>query len=101
MNLKGEMSVVPKNRFEQVDTPVADAITLVLLPSDGEPRGRIECPAALAGGHLVNDFTSDELPARDAFRGAIRLANEIKAPVVVVDEAGLWQQEWGELYREQ
>jgi hypothetical protein len=30
----------------------------------------------------------------------VRLANEIKAPIVVEDAQGLWQDEWGELYRE-
>jgi hypothetical protein len=37
----------------------------------------------------------------EAFRSAIRLANEIKAPIVVVDPDRVWNEEWGELYREQ
>ena len=40
------------------------------------------------------------LEAKEAFRTAIRLANEIKAPIVVEDAAGVWQDEWGVLYRE-
>jgi hypothetical protein len=55
----------------------------------------------LAGGHLVNDFVSDDMAAVDAFRSAIRLANEIKAPIVVEDAQGLWQDDWGVLYREE
>jgi len=39
------------------------------------------------------------MPIKDAFRGAIQLANEIKAPVVVMDPDSLWQAEWGDLYR--
>jgi hypothetical protein len=44
-------------------------------------------------------MTSDALPSKDAFRSAVRLANEIKAPIVVIDPEGLWQSEWGDLYR--
>jgi hypothetical protein len=36
----------------------------------------------------------------EAFRAAVRLANEIRAPIVVEDPQGLWQDEWGVLYRE-
>lgn len=88
------------NRFEQVDEPQADAITLSLTDRAGDPIGRVHCPADLASGHLVNDFISDEMSAKDAFRSAIRLANEINAPIVVEDASGVWQDEWGVLYRE-
>ncbi|PZN94508.1 MAG: hypothetical protein DCF30_20235 [Hyphomicrobiales bacterium] len=89
------------NRFEQVDEAQADAITLTLIQRNGETLGRIACPAELAGGHLVNDFVSDEMEPKEAFRSAVRLANEIQAPIVVEDAQGLWQQEWGVLYREE
>lgn len=89
------------NRFEQVDEAPDDAITLSLAKGEAGPVGTISCPAALAGGHLVNDFESDPMAPVDAFRQAIRLANEIQAPVVVVDGGNLWQAEWGVLYREE
>ena len=92
---------MPANRFEQVDEPQADAITLSLSERGGEALGRVLCPAELATGHLVNDFVSDELSAKEAFRTAIRLANELKAPIVVADADGVWQDEWGVLYREE
>ncbi|AOG06206.1 MAG: hypothetical protein Q8R85_15015 [Bosea sp. (in: a-proteobacteria)] len=88
------------NRFEQVDEPQPDAITLSLSAGDGETHGQIACPAELAGGHLVNDFLSDPMPPVEAFRAAVRLANEIRAPIVVADPQGLWQDDWGVLYRE-
>ncbi|AMJ62802.1 hypothetical protein [Bosea sp. PAMC 26642] len=88
------------NRFEQVDEAQADAITLTLSQRDGAASASVACPAELTGGQLVNDFISDEMAPVDAFRTAIRLANEIKAPIVVVDPAALWQAEWGSLYRE-
>lgn len=89
------------NRFEQVDEAQADAITLTLIRKDGATLGRIACPAELAGGHLVNDFVSDEMEPKEAFRSAVQLANEIQAPIVVEDADGLWQDEWGVLYREE
>jgi hypothetical protein len=44
-------------------------------------------------------MTSDKMPAKDAFRSAVKLANEIKAAIVVHDPAAQWQAEWGDLYR--
>ena len=88
------------NRFEQVDERQPDAITLSLASRAGQPLGWVACPADLTSGHLVNDFLSDEMPPVEAFRAAIRLANEIKAPIVVIDADGLWQADWGALYRE-
>jgi hypothetical protein len=88
-----------KNRFEQVDEPQPDAITLVLSKGDDKTYGTVTCPAEVSRGRLQADMTSDQLPAVDAFRSAIRLANELKAPVVVIDPDSLWQAEWGALYR--
>jgi hypothetical protein len=88
------------NRFEQVDENQPDAITLTLLRWEGAEAAVVNCPANLTGGQLVNDFVSDEMAPVDAFRTAIRLANDIKAPIVVIDPDGLWQAEWGSLYRE-
>ena len=39
------------------------------------------------------------LPAQDAFRGAIRLANDMKLAIVVWDPDGVWKSEWGDLYQ--
>ena len=59
-----------KNRFEQVDAPQPDAITLVLWKLGDMAYGRVTIPAALSDGKLPADMTSDKLPAKDAFRGA-------------------------------
>lgn len=88
-----------KNRFEQVDEPQPDAITLRLAKDGERSFATVACPAEVSGGRLREDTTSGELPLVDGFRSAVRLANEIKAPVVVVDPDGLWQAEWGGLYR--
>jgi hypothetical protein len=53
----------------------------------------------LAGRQEADALATDQMPAKDAFRAAIRLANEIKAAIVVVDPDALWQPEWGDLYR--
>jgi hypothetical protein len=88
-----------KNRFEQVDTPQSDAITLSLTSREGKAFGTIICPAEVSGGRLQQDVTSDEMDDVQAFRSAIRLANEIKAPIVVMDPQGMWKADWGDLYR--
>jgi hypothetical protein len=88
-----------KNRFEMVEEVQPDAITLSLWTDEDQSYGKVTCPAAISGGRLPADMTSDKMPAKDAFRSAIKLANEMKAPVVVHDPAAQWQTEWGDLYR--
>jgi hypothetical protein len=88
-----------QNRFEQVDEPAEDAMTLT-LGRDGEKQfGIIDCPRAASQGRLPKDFSSGELPLKEAFRSAVRLANEFKVPLVVLDRDGMWQADWGQLYR--
>ena len=88
-----------RNRFEQVEEPQPDAITLSLSKREGATFGIITCPAGLTSDRLTADVTSEELGGIEAFRSAIRLANEIKAPIVVMDPENAWMAEWGELYR--
>jgi len=38
---------------------------------------------------------------KDALSGAVRLANQVKLAIVVLDPDGVWKPEWGELYRSQ
>jgi hypothetical protein len=90
---------MPRNRFEQVDETQPDAITLSLWKEEEQKVGSVTCPAALSEGKVAAHVTSDKLPAKDAYRSAIRLANEIKAAIVVMDPQELWEQEWGDLYR--
>jgi hypothetical protein len=88
-----------KNRFEQVDEIQPDAITLSLSREEGKEGGKIIFPASASDGRMAMDQISAHLPPVDAFRGAVRLANQMKVAIVVVDPGGLWQAEWGELYR--
>ena len=88
-----------KNRFEMVEEVQPDAITLSLWTDDNQSYGKVTCPAIISGGRLPADQTSEPMPAKDAFRSAVKLANEIKAPMVVHDPAAQWQTEWGDLYR--
>jgi hypothetical protein len=87
------------NRFEQVDEVQPDAITLSLGKSGDGEIGSVIFPASASGGRLSEDRISGELPAMDSFRSAVRLANEMKVAVVVIDPQGVWKKEWGELYK--
>lgn len=87
------------NQFEQVDAPVDDAMTLRLFRRDEKAMGAVTCPAAATGGKLPMNYASGTLPAKDALRGAIKFANDLKVAIVVVDPEGVWDSEWGELYR--
>jgi hypothetical protein len=88
-----------RNRFEQVDEKQDDAITLSLWKAEDNMYGTVTVPRALSAGKVPGDLTTAKMPIKDAFRGAIRLGNEMKAPVVVMDPDSLWQSEWGDLYR--
>ena len=87
-----------RNRFEQVSEVQPDAITLVLRHDQDGATGSIVFPATASGGRLSTDQVSDPLPAQDAYRGAIRLANDKKLAIVVCDPDGVWKAEWGDLY---
>ena len=86
------------NRFERVDEAQPDAITLSLTRSASGEVGSVIFPASASGGRISEDKVSGELPAVDSFRGAVKLANEMKVPIVVMDPDGVWKKEWGELY---
>lgn len=88
-----------RNRFEQVDEKQDDAITLSLWKVEDRMYGTVTVPKELGGDKMPMDLTTDKMPIKDAFRGAIQLGNDMKAPVVVVDPDSLWQAEWGDLYR--
>ena len=88
-----------RNRFEQVDEKQEDAITLSLCKAEDNVYGTVTVPRALSAGKVPADLTTARMPIKDAFRGAIRLGNEMKAPVVVMDPDSLWESEWGDLYR--
>ena len=87
-----------RNRFEQVDEKQDDAVTLSLWKVGDHMYGTVTIPAGLGNG-LPSEITTDKMPLKDAFRGAIRMGNEMKAAVVVKDPDALWQAEWGDLYR--
>jgi hypothetical protein len=87
-----------KNRFERVHEVQPDAITLSLSRSSGGEVGSVIFPASASGGRFSEDKVSKELPAVDSFRSAIKLANEMKVAIVVMDPDGVWKENWGDLY---
>ena len=62
--------------------------------------GVVVFPASASAGRLVQDSISGQLVPQDSFRSAIKLANEMKVAVVVMDPQGVWKPEWGDLYRD-
>lgn len=87
-----------RNEFEKVDSVQPDALTLVLAAPEGQLHGVIHCPAAATGGRLPKDFTSNPLPEREAIQSAIKLANDLKLPLVILDPEDLWPESWGLLF---
>lgn len=86
------------NRFEQVDEIQPDAITVVLEQRGDGRWAKVHCPASAHAG-LQKDMTSESMAPTDALSGAVKLANELKLAIVVVDPDRVWKREWGELYR--
>jgi hypothetical protein len=60
----------------------------------------VRVPVSAIEGKLPGGVDSGDIPARDAFRNAIKLANDLKLAIVVIDPDNIWQKEWGELYRD-
>jgi hypothetical protein len=88
-----------RNRFEQVDEVQPDSITLSLAKEGDREGGTVFFPASASNGQLTEDRVSSNLSVVDSFRSAIKLANEMKVAIVVMDPDGLWKKEWGDLYR--
>jgi hypothetical protein len=86
------------NRFEQVDEPAQDAITLVLEQRNDGQWAKVYCPKS-ALPSLSQNMTSPDLPPIGALANAVKLANEVKLAIVVIDRDAIWKKEWGELYR--
>jgi len=86
------------NRFEQVDEIVGDAITIILEQRPDGQWAKVFCPRS-AHDALLEDRMSESLAPKDALAGAVKLANELKLAIVVLDPDAVWKKEWGELYR--
>lgn len=89
-----------RNRFEQVDEVQPDAITLSLSKGGDKNVGVVIFPATASGGRLSEDRISEPLPPQDSFRSAVKLANDMKVAIVVLDPHGIWNPDWGDLYRD-
>ena len=50
---------------------------------------------------LTADRMTEPMPAKDAFSGTVRLANQLKIAIGVPDPDGVWKKEWGDLYRDE
>jgi hypothetical protein len=87
------------NRFEKVDEVVGDAITIVLSQTSEGQWAKVFCLKSVHES-LVVDRLTEAMPPKDALSGAVRLANQLKVAIAVVDPNGVWKKEWGELYRE-
>ena len=99
MEINAKLGGTPKkNEFEKVYTIQPDAITLELIAQDGVQFGVVHCPASATGGRLPKNYKSEAMPGKDAIRAAVKLANDMKAAIVVLDEQELWPEEWGTLF---
>jgi hypothetical protein len=87
------------NHFEQVDDLQDDALNLSFAQTAEGQTGRVRVPHSAVEGRLPGGVDSGDAPAIDAFRGAVKLANDLKLAIVVIDPDGVWKQEWGELFR--
>ena len=91
----------PSNRFEQVDEPVPDAVTVTLWSADGQTFGEVLGPVPPAEGEPPIFIAEQDGPLK-AFQAVVvgcQLANELHRTVVVIDPENLWKPEWGQLQR--
>jgi hypothetical protein len=89
-----------RNRFEIVPDIQPDAISYIIEQSAAGPRARVFCPAsALPEEAGAQDRESETMTPEAALSAAIKLANELKLAIVVIDKDGIWNKDWGDLYR--
>lgn len=88
-----------RNRFEKVDEVQNDAITLEIAPGGEAEMARVHVPAADECAPQPERKCSEPLPKIDAFRGAVKLANTLRMPIVVMGDESSWESAWGDLYR--
>ena len=86
------------NRFEQVDEAVEDAINVILEQRGDGQWAKVACARSAHAG-LTEDKISASMAPKDALSSAVKLANELKLAIVIVDPDAVWKREWGELYR--
>lgn len=89
---------MPKNEFERVEEAPDDALTLLIGREGEEIVGAVHCPASATNGRLPKDYSSGRMSGQEAFRSAIKLANDLKLPLVVMDPLDVWPKEWGILF---
>ena len=87
------------NRFEKVDDPRPDNVTLVLWDQDGQAHGHVLGPVAAESGEPPLVFAGEDatLSAYEALAIACHLGNELGRHVVVIDPQRVWQPGWGQL----
>jgi hypothetical protein len=88
------------NRFQKVDEPQGDCVTVSLYEVDGVVRGDASGPTQWNSGSLVTEITRQDgsLTAEQAVASGISLANRLGVVMVVVDPHNLWDTAWGELW---
>jgi hypothetical protein len=89
----------PSNRFEQVDAPKPEAVTVRLWDDGGEARGETAGPTDAEGAAPLGLGQDGSLTAYQARVIGCQMANELGRRVVIVDPNGLWQTDWGQLQR--
>lgn len=89
-----------RNSFEQVDEVQPDAISFILEQRADGRWARVHCPtSALPAGAIPQNLDSGDIAPEVGISAAVKLANELKLAIVVIDKDGIWNAEWGDLYR--
>jgi hypothetical protein len=82
-------------------TPRADEVTVRIHQDADEILGEVSCPGGLAGSHTAAEADEDGiLGVHQALASAIELAPKHGGVVGIVDQEGLWRDEWGDLVEE-
>lgn len=89
------------NRFEQVDEPQPDAVTVTMWDDSGQARGHVIGPVDVEHSKPPLVFAGEDgsLMAFQALVIGCHLANEFHRKVVIIDPKGVWKPDWGQLQR--
>jgi hypothetical protein len=83
-------------------TPKSSEVTIRIRQDAGDVLGEVSAPGGLAGSGTAAEADNDDaLGVHQALASAIELAADHGDTVGVIDEEGLWREEWGDLLGEE
>jgi hypothetical protein len=87
-------------RFERVDYPPEDAVTVRVFQLAGDTVAEVSWPPQAEHGRIISPAMGRPRPVRQALdeAGDAHRKHSLRRVVVMIEDESLWQSEWGTLF---